>query len=236
MKTVILTPLGSQTHHNFTHSLQATERAFPGQIDWVDTAGVSDVAAGRNRLLDEFLRMTMAGACVWIDSDESWTPADLSAVLTPIVCGDAEVVAAPYAVKKQGVPWYNFALHLEDCDIEKGYIGPRKTIGGRDYVRVRYAGTGFLAMSRAAAMRAAAIVPRYQLPMTDRVIAGLFEPMIENCHRYGEDYGACRTMGQAGLEILLALKTKIIHYDGLQRFDTEALDLDVLARGQAAKK
>ncbi len=41
-------------------------------------------------------------------------------------------------------------------------------------------------------------------------------------------------MGSAGLEILLALGTRIIHYDGLQRFDTEALDLDVLAKSQAA--
>ncbi len=129
MKSVILTPVGSQTHHNFTHSIQATERAFPGQVDWVDTAGVSDVAAGRNRLLDEFLRMTMAGIAVWIDSDESWSPEDFAAVVTPIIHGDAEVVAAPYAMKKQGAPWYNFSLHPEDCDVDKGYIGDESRCG-----------------------------------------------------------------------------------------------------------
>lgn len=235
MRFLILTPVGSIVHHNFAHSIKTTTRKFP-DCDWLSNAGVSDIYTGRDALLESFVRLTHFGIALWIDSDESWSPSDIEAVTAPIAAGEMEVVAAPYAAKTRAKKRYNCALRLEDCDVEKGYVGPRKQVGGRDYVRIAYSGTGFLAMSRAAVMRARAAVRTYKSAVTKTVIPAVFDRIFLDDSRFGEDYGACHVLGQSGVELWLALGTSVIHYDGLQAFDTNEFDIDMNARWQASNK
>lgn len=241
MKTAILTPLGNSTHHEFTRSLANSYRTLP-DIEWFHCPAVSDVAGARNHLLAVFLQ-TRAEIALWIDSDESWTPNCIKAVCLPIERGDAELVTGFVPYKLPGVLQYNVILRPEDRS-EAGYVGERSEIDGFKYARVKYAGTGFWAMSRAAIMKACKHVPSYHPTFAIRREAmpgatptssaerhaNLFEHAIIDDWRFGEDIGASQTFGKLGIDIWVSLDTRIRHYDGnLGYGDGQPLDIDKYA-------
>jgi Glycosyl transferase family 2 len=242
VKTAILTPLGSSTHHEFTRSLAVTYRAMP-DVEWLHCPAVSDVAGARNHLLAVFLQ-TRADIALWIDSDQSWTPRCVQAVCRPIELGDAELVTGFVPYKTPGKLQFNVILHPEHRS-EEGYRGLRDEIDGFKYARVKYAGTGFWAMSRAAILKACKVVPSYHPTFAIRreIMPGamatsapterhhnLFEHAILDGWRFGEDIGAAETFRKLGIELWLSLDTRIRHYDGnLGYGDGEPLDIDKVA-------
>lgn len=233
MKTLILTPLGNSTHHEFTRSLAETYRALP-DIDWVSMPAVSDLPGARNHLLAIFLQTT-ASIALWIDSDQSWTPRCIEAVTLPIKVGDAELVTGYVAFKRPGPLQYNVGFWPEDHN-ETGYHGERFELDGLKYAKVKLCGTGFWAMSRAAIMAAQQVVPAYRgFAINRRTTPGplhsaIFEPRIIDGERYGEDCGAAKTFNGLDIDIWLALDTRVKHYDGNMDYGGEALDIDEYAR------
>jgi len=234
MKVLILTPLGNSTHHEFTQSMAATYRALP-DVDWVHTPAVSDVAGARNHLLAIFLQTT-ASIALWIDSDQSWTPRCIEAVTLPIKRGEAELVTGFVAYKRPGPLVHNVVFWPGDRD-STGYTGERHELDDFRYGRVMLCGTGFWAMSRAAIMAAKKIVPTYRGVVNNRPVGQLsavFEQRIIDGERYGEDCGAGKSFNTLGLDIWLALDTRIKHYDGnLGYGDGEPFDLDEHAKHAA---
>jgi hypothetical protein len=242
VKTAILTPLGNSTHHEFTRSLAMTYRAMP-EVEWLHVPAVSDVAGARNHLLAVFLQ-TRAEIALWIDSDQSWTPRCVQAVCRPIERADAELVTGFVPYKIPGRLQFNVIFRPEDRS-EEGYVGERSELDGFKYARVKYAGTGFLAMSRAAILKACKSVSSYHPtfairreampggPLTSSTEhhSNLFEHAIIDGWRFGEDIGAARTFETLGIDLWLSLDTRIRHYDGnLGYGDGETLDLDQHAR------
>jgi hypothetical protein len=242
VKTAILTPLGNSTHHEFTRSLALSYRALP-DVEWFHLPAVSDVAGARNHLLAVFLQ-TRAEIALWIDSDQSFTPNCIKAVRLPIEMGDAELVTGFVPYKLPGKLQFNVMLRPEDRS-ETGYIGERSEIEGFKYARVKYAGTGFWAMSRAAILKACKNVASYHptfairreaMPgavptSSDELHANLFEHAIIDHWRFGEDIGASRTFGKLGMDIWLSLDTRIQHFDGnLGYGDRQPLDIDQYAK------
>lgn len=233
MKTLILTPLGNSTHHEFTRSLAETYRANK-DVDWIHTPAVSDVSSVRNHLLAVFLKTT-ANIALWIDSDQSWTPKCVEAVTLPIQVGDAELVTGYVAFKRPGLPQYNVTPWPKDRS-KAGYTGARHEIDGFRYAHVQLCGAGFLAMSRAVVLKAQQIVPSYtgfaiklEAPGPPERNFALFHPTIIDGERYGEDIAACKTFNKLGIDIWVALDTRVTHYDGNLGYGGE-LDIDEYAR------
>jgi hypothetical protein len=245
MKVLILTPLGVTVHHRFCQSMAEAYRKLP-YISWVSVPAVSDVAAARNHLTSVFMQST-ADFAIWIDSDEDFSTLDIDAALAPLRAGESELCAVPYAQKKPGKVKWNFAFWPGEVEKQLGYTGPKLTLDSSVYVRARYAGTGFLAMTRAAVEKASQIVNCYEpflsIKKADLVGGGvthskekqfaIFEPRIIDGRRYGEDYGACHIFNKCGLDILLATVTTVGHFDGNIRYGEE-FDLDDYARRSAA--
>jgi hypothetical protein len=225
---VIATPcFGGQISALYATSvfkLQKTVRSYAGfglKILFKD--GDALITRARSSLLAQFLDDADATHLLFIDADIGFEPEQVRRL---IECG-AEMCAAVYPIKR--IDWdrvkssietarpnpaaasLNYVLEVDDRNAvtEKG-----------GFIKVRYAGTGFLMIRRTAIERMCARYPHLQYRRDhsiDAAIASdnrfaLFECMISEDGTYlSEDFAFCKRWIDIGGEIWADLNSKLEH-------------------------
>jgi len=243
-RTLISTPIHDFVHPEFKRSLGRTLQ-ISRRIKYDELVGISHVEFARATLVGRFL-LSDYEVMLCIDGDMSWQTKDIEAVLEPIAAGKAHVVAGLYMTKNEPItPTFEFLSH--DVDKETGYVGPTLEINGHGYFRIAVAGAGFFAMTRHAIEEASKLVESY-CPIGRMSVTGklderhplLFRSRIHyRAHQpniprsFGEDYGACLTLQQAGFMVWAAREALPVHHSA-RGIDARNLDINQFARDQAA--
>jgi hypothetical protein len=181
------------------------------------------ITRARASLISQFLDDPAATHLLFVDADIGFEPEQ---VLRLLQCG-AEMCAAVYPIKR--IDWprvkstieaarpnpaaaaLKYVFELDDADAVTARGG---------FIKVRYAGTGFLMIRRAALERMCAHYPqlRYQrdhsldaaAPSANRF--ALFECMIGEDGTYlSEDFAFCKRWTDMGGEIWADLASKLVH-------------------------
>ncbi len=181
------------------------------------------ITRARASLISQFLDDPSATHLLFIDADVGFEP---DQVLRLIECG-AEMCAAIYPIKR--IDWGKVRSSLEagrsnPAAAALKYVfevdDPNAVAEQGGFVRVRYAGTGFLMIRREALERMCTAYPelRYKRDHSvDAVIASdnrfaLFECMIAEDGTYlSEDFAFCKRWTDMGGEIWADLNSKLQH-------------------------
>ncbi len=180
------------------------------------------ITRARASLLSQFLDDPSATHLLFVDADIGFEPEQ---VLRLIECG-AEVCAAVYPIKR--IDWQrmrttlsgtepnpaaslNYAFEVED---------PNAVIANSGFFKVRYAGTGFLMIRRAALERMCAHYPQFRYRRDHSIDAAtesenrfaLFECAIAEDGTYlSEDFAFCKRWTDMGGEIWADLDSRLHH-------------------------
>lgn len=224
----IATPcFGGQISVTYAASLFKLQKAARSYSDFnlkiLFKDGDALITRARASLISQFLDDPTATHLLFIDADIGFEPEQ---VFRLIECG-AEMCAAVYPIKR--IDWdkvksiieahrpnpataalkYVFEVEDSNAVVEKA-----------GFIKVRYAGTGFLMIRRAALERMCALYPqlRYQRDHSiDAVVASanryaLFECMIAPDGTYlSEDFSFCKRWTDIGGEIWADLNSKLNH-------------------------
>jgi hypothetical protein len=181
------------------------------------------ITRARSSLVSQFLDDPSATHLLFVDSDIGFEPDE---VLRLIQCG-AEMCAAIYPVKR--IDWDKVKTNIETARPNPAaaalkYVfevdDPSAVIEKGGFIRVRYAGTGFLMIQRGALERMCARYPQLQYKRdhsTDAATTSdsrfaLFECMIAEDGTYlSEDFAFCKRWTDMGGEIWADLKSKLNH-------------------------
>jgi hypothetical protein len=181
------------------------------------------ITRARASLISQFLDDPDATHLLFVDADIGFEPEQ---VLRLIECG-AEMCAAVYPIKR--IDWDKVRTTIETgrpnpAAAALKYVfeidDPNAVIAKAGFVKVRYAGTGFLMIRRAALERMCARYPQLQFkrdhsldaatPSTNRF--ALFECMIGEDGTYlSEDFAFCKRWTDMGGEIWADLKSRLTH-------------------------
>lgn len=187
--------------------------------------GEALITRARADLAGEFLQ-SEATHLLFIDADIGFEPEQVFRLLE----FDADVTAAAYPLKT--IDWEKVQriaqsgqpdLHTAVMDYVLYFETKGPMQARNDFVRVRYAGTGFLMIRRSALLRMCAAHPelRYKPAQREADLIkdgparyALFECMIdpENGLYLSEDYAFCRRWSDLGGEIWLDIRSKLTHY------------------------
>src|SRR5580658_1461179 len=180
------------------------------------------ITRARASLLSQFLDDPSATHLLFIDADIGFEP---DQVVRLIECG-ADMCAAVYPIKR--IDWQRmknalsgaqpnpaaslqYALEVED---------PNAVIANSGFIKVRYAGTGFLMIRRAALERMCAHYPQLRYKRDHSIDAAtesdnrfaLFECAIAEDGTYlSEDFAFCKRWTDMGGEIWADLNSKLNH-------------------------
>jgi hypothetical protein len=180
------------------------------------------ITRSRASLLAQFLDDQSATHLLFIDADIGFEPEQ---VVRLIECG-AEMCAAVYPIKR--IDWQRmknalsgeqpnpaaslqYAFEVED---------PNAVIASSGFIKVRYAGTGFLMIRRAALERMCAHYPQLRYKRDHSIDAAtvsdnrfaLFECMIAEDGTYlSEDFAFCKRWSDMGGEIWADLSSRLHH-------------------------
>jgi hypothetical protein len=180
------------------------------------------ITRARASLLSQFLDDPSATHLLFIDADIGF---EAEQVLRLINCG-AEMCAAVYPIKR--IDWQrmkaalsgerpnpaaslHYAFEVED---------PNAVVANGDFIKVRYAGTGFLMIRRAALERMCAHYPQLRYRRDHSVDAAtdsnnrfaLFECAIAEDGTYlSEDFAFCKRWTDMGGEIWADLNSRLHH-------------------------
>jgi hypothetical protein len=181
------------------------------------------ITRARASLIAQFLEDEDATHLLFIDADIGFEPEQ---VLRLIECG-AQVCAGVYPVKR--IDWDKIKSTIESARPNPAaaalkYVfevdDPKAVTERGGFVKVRYAGTGFLMIRRSALERMCARYPQLQFKRdhsTDAAVASdkrfaLFECMIDNDGTYlSEDFAFCRRWTDMGGDIWADLRSKLSH-------------------------
>jgi len=181
------------------------------------------ITRARASLISQFLEDPGATHLLFIDADVGFEPEQVSRL---IECG-AEMCAAVYPVKR--IDWDKVKSTIEAARPNPAaaalkYVfevdDPNAVIAKAGFVKVRYAGTGFLMIRRQALERMCMEYPQLQYKRdhsTDAATASsnrfaLFECMIAEDGTYlSEDFAFCKRWTDMGGEIWVDLKSKLTH-------------------------
>jgi len=181
------------------------------------------ITRARSSLISQFLDDPAATHLLFIDADIGF---ESEQVLRLIQCG-ADMCAAVYPVKR--IDWDKVRKTIETARPNAAaaalqYVfevdDPNAVIAKSGFVRVRYAGTGFLMVRRAALERMCARYPQLQYKRDHSVDAAaasdnrfaLFESMIAADGTYlSEDFAFCKRWIDMGGEIWADLDSKLSH-------------------------
>ncbi len=225
---VIATPcFGGQIAVQYAASLlklQARLRSYSGvnlKVRFKD--GDALITRARASLISQFLEDADATHLLFIDADIGFEPEQ---VLRLIQCG-AEVCAAIYPVKR--IDWAKVKSTIEAARPNPAaaalqYVfevdDPNAVTAQSGFVKVRYAGTGFLMIRRAALERMCARYTHLQYKRDHSLDAAvesekrfaLFESMIAEDGTYlSEDFAFCRRWTDIGGEIWADLSSRLNH-------------------------
>jgi hypothetical protein len=181
------------------------------------------ITRARASLLAQFLDDPEATHLLFIDADIGFEPAQ---VLRLIDCG-ADMCAAVYPIKR--IDWDRVAATMSAGRPNPGAaslsyvyeVEDAEAVAARGgFVRVRYAGTGFLMIRRSALERMCARHPELRYARDHSVEAAtasvnrfaLFDPMIDESGTYlSEDFAFCRRWTAMGGEIWADLASCLNH-------------------------
>jgi hypothetical protein len=225
---VIATPcFGGQVSALYAASLfklQQLIRSYGGlALKVLFKDGDALITRARASLLSQFLDDPLATHLLFLDADIGFEPEQ---VLRLIQCG-ADMCAAVYPVKR--LDWDKVRQTIETARPDPAtaalsYVfevdDPSAVIERASFVKVRYAGTGFLMVRRQAAEKMCARYPDLQYKR-DHSIDGatvsdnrfaLFECMIADDGTYlSEDFAFCKRWTDMGGEIWADLKSTLCH-------------------------
>ena len=228
-KLLLMTPCyGGQVTTLFANAvlrLQAACQERGISFDWRLAGGDALITRARAELTAAFLHETDATHLLFVDADIGFAPEQAFRLLH----FDADVTAAAYPAKQFNWPLLAKLLREEHKAAEAAsfnyVLGVEHTeaVTVRDgFARVRYAGTGFLMLRRAALLKLCAAHPelRYRgVQATDdrsrdnpyRV--ALFDCMIDPVSGayLSEDFAFCRRWTELGGEIWLDVHSQLTH-------------------------
>jgi hypothetical protein len=225
---VIATPcFGGQISVLYAASLfklQQTIRRYSGlTLKVLFKDGDALITRARASLLSQFLADEAATHLLFLDADIGFEPEQ---VLRLIECG-ADMCAAVYPVKR--IDWDRMRRSIESANPDPAaaalrYVfevdNPDAVIERAGFVKVRYAGTGFLMIRRGALERMCARHPELQYKRDHSVDDGvpsdkrfaLFESMIAEDGTYlSEDFAFCKRWTDMGGDIWADLKSALSH-------------------------
>ena len=226
----VATPcFGGQVSHIYTASLLKLQQAVaarpPMTVRFVMRPDDSLITRARATLVTSFLDDPLATHLLFIDADIGFEPEQVFRLLD----FDADMTAAVYPLKR--IDWdktrralaanvanpaaasLNYVVELED---------PDHAVARDGFVRVRYAGTGFLMIRRRVLEEMCARHPELQFKRDfsapGQAIAAspnryaLFDCMIDGDGNYlSEDYSFCRRWHDMGGEIWADLTSRLNH-------------------------
>jgi len=180
------------------------------------------ITRSRSSLVAQFLDDETATHLLFVDADIGFEPEQ---VVRLIECG-AQMCAAVYPVKR--IDWNRVRSSIEkgrpNPAASLNYVfevdDPGVVIEKSGFVKVRYAGTGFLMIRRAALEQMCARYPQLQFKRDHSVDAenpsdkrfALFESMIAEDGTYlSEDFAFCKRWTDIGGEIWADLSSKLAH-------------------------
>lgn len=225
---VVATPcFGGQISIHYAASLLKLEKAVRGygnlKLKVLFKDGDALITRARASLLAQFLDDPAATHLLFIDSDIGFEPEQ---VLRLIQCG-ADMAAAIYPVKR--IDWEKFRKAVGTEHPNPGaaalkYVfeveNPDAVRESAGFVQVRYAGTGFLMIRRAALEKMCARYPQLKFRRDHSLDAAtesenrfaLFDCMISDDGTYlSEDFAFCRRWTDMGGEIWADLSSKLSH-------------------------
>ncbi len=225
---VIATPcFGGQISVLYAASLfklQKALRAHPGiTLKILFKDGDALITRARASLVAQFLEDSAASHLLFIDADIGFEPEQ---VLRLIGCG-ADMCAAVYPIKR--IDWDKVRSAFETARPKPAaaalsYVfevdDPQAVIEKGGFVRVRYAGTGFLMIRRGAIERMAAHYPQLRYKRDHSLDAAtesdkryaLFDCMIGDDGTYlSEDFAFCKRWTDIGGEIWADLGSTLKH-------------------------
>ena len=181
------------------------------------------ITRARASLLSQFLDDPLATHLLFLDADIGFEPEQ---VLRLIQCG-ADMCAAVYPVKR--LDWDKVRQTIETARPDPAaaalrYVfevdDPDAVVERAGFVKVRYAGTGFLMVRRGAAEKMCARYPHLQYRRDHSIDAAtasdnrfaLFECMIAEDGTYlSEDFAFCKRWIDMGGEIWADLRSELCH-------------------------
>jgi hypothetical protein len=181
------------------------------------------ITRARASLISQFLDDPTATHLLFVDADIGFEP---DQVLRLLECG-AEMCAAVYPIKR--IDWDKVKSTIETARPKPAaaalhYVfevdDPNAVIEKTGFVRVRYAGTGFLMIRRETLERMCTRYPQLQYKRDHSIDAAtasdnrfaLFECMIAEDGTYlSEDFAFCKRWTDIGGEIWADLKSTLAH-------------------------
>jgi len=225
---VIATPcFGGQVSALYTTSLinlQKRIRSYSGvTLKVLFKDGDALITRARASLVSQFLDDPDATHLLFVDADIGFEPEQ---VLRLIECG-ADMCAAVYPIKR--IDWDKVASTIKSARPNPAaaalkYVfevdDPGAVTESAGFVKVRYAGTGFLMIRRGALERMCARYPQLQYKRDHSIDAAtesnsrfaLFECMIAEDGTYlSEDFAFCKRWTDIGGEIWADLNSRLSH-------------------------
>jgi hypothetical protein len=225
---VVATPcFGGQISAVYAHSLfqlQTAVRSYAGlNLKILFKDGDALITRARASLVSQFLDDPHATHLLFIDADIGFEPEQ---VLRLIQCG-ADMCAAVYPIKR--LDWDKVKSSIETARPNPAaaalsYVfevdDPTAVVEKRGFVKVRYAGTGFLMIRRAALGRMCTHYPQLKYKRDHSIDAAvasdnrfaLFECMIGEDGTYlSEDFAFCKRWIDIGGEIWADLASRLKH-------------------------
>src|SRR5271163_1587217 len=181
------------------------------------------ITRARASLVSQFLDDPAATHLLFVDADIGFAPEQ---VVRLIECG-ADVCAAVYPIKRIDWDRVKSIIDAERPDPAAAALkyvfevdDPNAVTQSSGFVKVRYAGTGFLMIRRGALERMCAYYPQLKFNRDHSVDAAtasdnrfaLFECMIADDGTYlSEDFAFCKRWTDMGGEIWADLSSKLTH-------------------------
>jgi len=204
--------------------LQIAMRAFSGlNLKVLFKDGDALITRARASLISQFLDDPAATHLLFVDADIGFEP---DQVMRLIECG-ADMCAAIYPIKR--IDWDKVRKTIEAARLDPAaaalkYVfevdDPNAVTAKAGFVKVRYAGTGFLMIRREALERMCAQYPQLQYKRDHSVDAAtsssnrfaLFECMIADDGTYlSEDFAFCKRWTDIGGQIWADHKSRLNH-------------------------
>jgi hypothetical protein len=225
---VVATPcFGGQVSVSYVASLlklQSLVRTYSGfKLKFIFKDGDALITRARASIMSQFLDDPDATHLLFIDADIGFEP---DQVLRLIECG-ADMCAAVYPIKR--IDWDKVKSIVQAGRTDPGaaalkYVfeveDPNAVVEKSGFIRVRYAGTGFLLIRREALRRMCAQHPELRYARDHSVDAAtpsdnrfaLFECMLGDDGTYlSEDFAFCKRWTDMGGEIWADLRSKLLH-------------------------
>jgi hypothetical protein len=225
---VVATPcFGGQISVHYAASLlklQQRLRDYRGvKLKVLFKDGDALITRARASLIAQFLDDPAATHLLFIDADLGFEPDQA----VRLIESGADMAAAIYPIKR--IDWERVRKTIETArpnpsaaalDYVFEVDDPRAVVAKAGFVKVRYAGTGFLMIRRDALERMCAHYPELRFSRDHSVDAAvasanryaLFECMIAEDGTYlSEDFAFCRRWTDMGGEIWADLASKLIH-------------------------